>query len=161
MTTILVFDPGTRRLYALYGKDYRVEGYELEVTDPWGRTLRYVYDPEPGPVPPVLVRDGTVLVWNGGGFEEVLTTSGPEDVLPLVDTGILLISRTGSYGGSQAGSSRGPPIDAVWNDHGPCGHRGLVVAVRECDAVRVITPLGTFELPEGALAERPPRRLRG
>jgi len=67
VTTILVFDPGTRRLYALYGKTHRVEGDGLEVTDPWGRMLRYVYDPEPGPVPPVPMRDGTVLEWNGAG----------------------------------------------------------------------------------------------
>ncbi|AAM02466.1 Uncharacterized secreted protein specific for M.kandleri, MK-28 family [Methanopyrus kandleri AV19] len=149
VTTILVFDPGTRRLYTLYGKDYRVEGDELEVTDPWGRTLRYVYDPELGPVPPVLVRDGTVLVWNGGGFEEVLTTSGPEDVLPLDDTGILLISRTGSYL-VDLGRDRPEvlPVDAVWNDYGSCSHCGVIVAVREGDAVRVITPLGTFELPD-------------
>jgi len=143
VTTILVFDPGTRRLYVLYGKAYRVEGEGLEVTDPWGRTLRYVYDPELDPVPPVLMRDGTVLVWNGGGFEEVLTTSGPEDVLPLADAGILLTSRTGSYlVDLKRDRPEVPPVDAVWNDHGPCGHRGLVVAVREGDAVRVIIPLG-------------------
>ncbi len=83
-----------------------------------------------------------------GGFEEVLTTSGPEDVLPLADAGILLISRTGSYLVDLERDRPGvPPVDAVWNDHGPCSRCGLVVAVREGDAVRVITPLGTLELP--------------
>jgi hypothetical protein len=111
------------------------------VTDPRGRTLRYVYDPELDPVPPVLVRDGTVLVRNGGGFEEVLTTSGPEDVLPLADAGILLIPRTGSYlVDLERDRPEVLPVDAVWNDYGSCSHCGLVVAVREGDAVRVITP---------------------
>jgi len=74
-----------------------------------------------------------------------------------------LISRTGSYlVDLKRDRPEVPPVDAVWNDHGPCGHRGLVVAVREGDEVRVITPLGTFELPGARkLAELPPRRLRG